>query len=100
MDSAAADDQTKGLKRFRANAGTHGAFRSAIAHSTSPMALANLKPRPEQGEAMITRGSSGRLLRADDPMLSPGQQRFRHMMNPGHVYAVFIAGKAGLSASI
>jgi hypothetical protein len=33
MDSAAPDDQTKGLKRFRANAGTHGAFRGAISHS-------------------------------------------------------------------
>jgi hypothetical protein len=44
MDSAAPDDQTKGLKRFRANAGTHGAFRGAISHSISPMALANLKP--------------------------------------------------------
>ena len=44
MDSAAPDDQTKGLKRFRANAGTHGAFRSAISHGISPMALANLKP--------------------------------------------------------
>jgi len=44
MDSAAPDDQTKGLKRFRANAGMHGAFRGAISHSISPMALANLKP--------------------------------------------------------
>jgi len=53
----------------------------------------------QPAEAMITRASSGRLPRGRSDAVA-GQQRARHMMNPGHVYVVFIAGKAGLSASI
>jgi hypothetical protein len=100
MDSAAPDDQTKGLKRFRANAGTHGAFRGAISHSIFADGARELETVTRTGRGDDHTRIIGKVASRRRSDAVAGQQRAGHMMNPGHVYAVFIAGKAGLSASI